>query len=248
MPEPVQSRLTFGGLVRTLAIVPIKSLVNAKQRLASALADGTRRTLVQAMFSDVLGALRRTQGVDAIAVVTDDTVAESLVSGDRVAVLPDGREDGQSQATAIGIAYAREHGFDRVILLPGDTPLMSPVEVEELLVRSARDEIGVAIVPDRHGTGTNALVITPPGAFDPSFGPGSLERHVNQARDGGVVYRVEHVPSLSLDIDTPDDLAALWQVVDESQRGAQRTRGALAQLERTGARAGVGRGRQTIEA
>ena len=234
--------------MRTLAIVPIKSLVNAKQRLAAALAGGTRRTLVQAMFSDVLGALRRTDGVDAIAVVTDDAVAESLVSGDRVALLPDGREDGQSQATKIGIEYAREHGFDRVLLLPGDTPLMSPVEVEELLMRCRRDEIGVAIVPDRHGTGTNALVINPPDTFEPSFGPGSLERHVSQAREAGVVYRVEHVPSLALDVDTPDDLAALWQVIDDSQRGAQRTRGALSQLERTGVRADVMRGRQTVEA
>jgi 2-phospho-L-lactate guanylyltransferase len=230
--------------------VPIKSLVNAKQRLAAALADGTRRTLVQAMFSDVLGALRRTEGVDAIAVVTDDSIAESLVSGNRVVVLPDGREDGQSQATLVGIEYAREHGFDRVLLLPGDTPLMNPVEVEELLMRSARDEITVAIVPDRHGTGTNCLVITPPDSFAPSFGPGSLERHLGQARDGGVVHRVEHVPSLALDVDTPDDLIALWQTIDDSQRGAQRTRGTLSQLERTGVRAGVmgAPGPQTIEA
>jgi 2-phospho-L-lactate guanylyltransferase len=230
--------------------VPIKSLVNAKQRLAAALADGTRRTLVQSMFSDVLGALRRTEGVDAIAVVTDDTVAESLVSGDRVVVLPDGREDGQSQATRVGIEYAREHGFDRVLLLPGDTPLMNPVEVEELLMRSGRDEVAVAIVPDRHGTGTNCLLITPPDAFDPSFGPGSLERHVQQAREAGMVHRVEHVPSLALDVDTPDDLIALWQVIDDSQRGAQRTRGTLSQLERTGVRVGVkgARGHQTVEA
>jgi 2-phospho-L-lactate guanylyltransferase len=230
--------------------VPIKSLVNAKQRLATALADGTRRTLVQAMFSDVLGALRRTEGVDAIAVVTDDTIAESLVSGDRVVVLPDGREDGQSQATKVGIEYAREHGFDRVLLVPGDTPLMNPVEVEELLMRSARDEISVAIVPDRHGTGTNALVIAPPDGFEPSFGPGSLERHLGLARDAGVVHRVEHVPSLGLDVDTADDLIALWQVIDDSQRGAQRTRGALSQLQRTGVRSGVmaARGGLIVEA
>jgi 2-phospho-L-lactate guanylyltransferase len=233
--------------VRTLAIVPIKSLVNAKQRLAAALADGTRRTLVQAMFSDVLGALRRTEGVDAIAVVTDDVVAESLVSGDRVAVLPDGREDGQSQATAVGIAYAREHGFDRVILLPGDTPLMSPVEVEELLMRSARDEIGVAIVPDRHGTGTNALVITPPDAFEPSFGPGSLERHVEAAVGARVSYRVEGVASLMHDVDTPDDLADLGALLDERRGVAPRTRGALNQLDRSKACGPTARRRPVVE-
>jgi 2-phospho-L-lactate guanylyltransferase len=229
--------------VRTLAIVPIKSLANAKQRLGQALERGSRRSLVQAMFSDVLGALRRAEGVDAIAVVTDDVVAESLAQGDRVAVLPDGREDGQSHATEVGISYAREQGFSRVLLVPGDTPLINPVEIEELLLRCARDGIGVAIVPDRHGTGTNALVISPPDAFPPSFGTDSLERHLAIARDAGVVHRVEAVPSLALDIDTPADLAALWVTFDESRRGAQRTRGALAQFDRSGIRAAI-----TVEA
>jgi 2-phospho-L-lactate/phosphoenolpyruvate guanylyltransferase len=219
--------------------VPIKTLGNAKQRLGEALERGSRRSLVQAMFSDVLGALRRTQGIDAIAVVTDDVVAESLARGDGVAVLPDGREAGQSHATEIGIAYAAEHGFDRVLLVPGDTPLLNPVELEELLARCGRDGVGVAIVPDRHGTGTNALVITPPGSFSPSFGPDSLERHLASARELGVEHRVENVPSLALDIDTPADLAALWTAVDAQRRGAQRTRGTLAQFDRSGIRAAL---------
>jgi len=223
--------------------VPIKSLANAKQRLSEALERGSRSSLVQAMFSDVLGALRRTEAVDAIAVVTDDVVAESLARGDGVAVLPDGREAGQSEATEVGIEYAREHGFERVLLVPGDTPLIDPVELEELLMRCERDHLGVGIVPDRHGTGTNALVIAPPGAFPPSFGPNSLDRHVEIARGRDVVHRVESVPSLALDIDTPGDLTALWARVDSSRRGAQRTRGALAQLDRSGIRAAI-----TVEA
>jgi 2-phospho-L-lactate guanylyltransferase len=221
----------------------MKSLANAKQRLGQALERGSRRTLVQAMFSDVLGALRRTEGIDGIAVVTDDVVAESLARGDRVAVLPDGRENGQSHATEVGISYAGEHDFDRVLLIPGDTPLVSPVELEELLARCDRDGISVGIVPDRHGTGTNALLITPPDLFAPSFGPESLDRHVGLARAASLVARVEHVPSLALDIDTPADLAALWASFDESRRGAQRTRGALAQFDRSGIRAAI-----TVEA
>jgi 2-phospho-L-lactate/phosphoenolpyruvate guanylyltransferase len=223
--------------------VPIKSLANAKQRLGDALERGSRRSLVQAMFSDVLGALRRTEAVDAIAVVTDDVVAESLASGDRIAVLPDGREAGQSHATEIGISYARDHGFDRVLLVPGDTPLLDPVELEEMLARCEHDAVQVAIVPDRHGTGTNALAIAPPGVFHPSFGPDSLERHVAAASEQGLAHRVEHVPSLGLDVDTPGDLAALWGVVDSQRRGAQRTRGTLAQFDRTGIRAAI-----TVEA
>jgi 2-phospho-L-lactate guanylyltransferase len=108
-----------------------------------------------------------------------------------------------------------------------------------MLVRCERDVIGVAIVADRHGTGTNGLLIAPPGTFDPSFGSGSLERHLEQARARGLVHRVEALPSLEHDVDTPGDLAALWSVVDESRRGAQRTRGALSQLSKAGARDAV---------
>jgi 2-phospho-L-lactate guanylyltransferase len=225
--------------MRTLAIVPIKSFEVAKQRLSQSLASGGRRSLVQAMFSDVLGALRRTDGIETIAVVTGDASARSTATGDRMVVLDDDVNAGQSAATEIGIRYAAEQGYERVLLVPGDTPLLSPPDVEDMLVRCERDGIGVGIVPDRHGTGTNGLLITPPGAFDPSFGPGSFERHVEQARSRELVFRVEALPSLEHDVDTPGDLAALWTAVDESRRGAQRTRGALTQLGKSGAREAV---------
>lgn len=222
--------------MRTLAILPIKSFEVAKQRLSESLASGGRRSLVQAMFSDVLGALRHTEGIEEIAVVTADVSAGSVATGERMVVLEDTVSAGQSAATEIGIRYALDQGYDRVLLVPGDTPLLKPPELEELLVRCERDGIGVAIVPDRHGTGTNGLLIAPPGTFDPSFGPGSLERHLSQARERELVHRLEALPSLEHDVDTPGDLAALWAVIDGSRRGAQRTRGALMQLDRAGAR------------
>jgi 2-phospho-L-lactate guanylyltransferase len=225
--------------MRTLAIVPIKNFDVAKQRLSESLASGGRRSLVQAMFSDVLGALRRTEGIEQIAVVTADVAAGSVATGERMIVLDDDVSAGQSAATEIGIRYALEQGFERVLLVPGDTPLLKPPDLEEMLERCELDRIAVAIVPDRHATGTNGLLIAPPGTFDPSFGPGSLERHLTQARERGLVHRLEALPSLEHDVDTPGDLAALWTVVDESRRGAQRTRGALSQLDRAGARAAI---------
>jgi 2-phospho-L-lactate guanylyltransferase len=222
--------------MRTLAIVPIKSFEVAKQRLSDSLASGGRRSLVQAMFSDVLGALRRTEGIEQIAVVTADVAAGAVATGERMVILEDDACDGQSAATRIGIAYAIERGFERVLLVPGDTPLLKPPELDDMLLRCERDGIGLAIVADRHGSGTNGLLIAPPGSFDPSFGPGSLDRHLAQARERELVHRVEALPSLEHDVDTPGDLVALWAVVDESRRGAQRTRGALTQLDRAGAR------------
>ena len=75
--------------MRTLAIVPIKSFEVAKQRLSESLASGGRRSLVQAMFSDVLGALRKVHGIESIAVVTADVAAGSVASGERMMVLED---------------------------------------------------------------------------------------------------------------------------------------------------------------
>jgi 2-phospho-L-lactate guanylyltransferase len=225
--------------LRTQAIVPIKSFGSAKQRLADVLAAGSRRSLVQAMFSDVLASLRRCQSVDRIAVVTGDPLADSIARGDNVAVLHDDASAGQSAATEIGIADAIANGFDRVLLVPGDTPLLDPAQVDDLLERTARDGVEVAIVPDRHGTGTNALVLSPPDAMHPSFGEGSFERHLAAARDAGRNFRPEPVSSLAPDVDTADDLAVVWTLVDEARVRAQRTRGALSQLERSGARAAL---------
>jgi len=220
--------------MRTLAVVPIKTLSSAKQRLSGALATGARASLAQAMFSDVLASLRRSQRVEAIAVVTADVVANAVAHGERVTVLPDARQDGQSAAALIGVRYAVAANFDRVVLVPGDTPLLDAVELDELLDRCAADQLGVAVVPDRHGTGTNALVLTPPNALEPSFGPGSFNRHVNHAIGAGLTHRAEPVPSLAHDVDTPEDLAALSEALEGRRTIAPRTRGALRQLERSG--------------
>jgi 2-phospho-L-lactate/phosphoenolpyruvate guanylyltransferase len=215
--------------MRTLAILPVKSFGAAKQRLAPALGAGSRQALAQAMFADVLAALRRVPGVDSVVVVTADPVAQAAAVGKRVRVLRDTERAGQSAAALIGIRQALADGVERVLLVPGDTPLLDPDEVAALLAR----ERSVSIVPDRHGTGTNALVLAPPDAIEPSFGPDSRARHVAAAEAGGVSWAVEKVPTLMLDVDTGDDLAALAAALERRRGQAPSTRGALRQLDRS---------------
>jgi 2-phospho-L-lactate guanylyltransferase len=218
--------------MRTIAILPVKSFGAAKQRLSPTLAGGARQALAQAMFSDVLSSLRHVDGLDTIAVVTGDRIAESAALASGAIVLRDREESGQSAAAAIGAEYALHAGFDRALMVPGDTPMLDPAELSELLDRAERAELGLVVVPDRHGSGTNALLLWPPDAIAPSFGPDSRERHEEAAGSAGVSCAVEPLPSLVLDVDTPADLEALDGRLHETRGQASRTRGALVQLSR----------------
>jgi 2-phospho-L-lactate guanylyltransferase len=108
-------------------------------------------------------------------------------------------------------------GADRALLVPGDCPALDPVEVDELLAQPPTERSAI-IVPDRHGTGTNALLIAPPDALRPAFGPGSCRRHARLAQEAGTAYEIVSIPSLALDIDTPEDLAALGELPDRGLR------------------------------
>jgi len=214
----------------TFAIVPVKRFRAAKQRLDDDLSAGTRRALTEAMVTDVLVALRRSEQVDRVVVVTAEPAAEALGRGYGADVIEERDDHGHSEAALVGIADAVERGADRVLLVPGDCPALRPAEVDALL--AAAGSPGVVVVPDRHGTGTNALVLSPPGAMAPSFGPGSRERHEAAARAAGLEPRIVEAQSLMLDIDTGADLDVLRDVLDAGTGGAAHTRGMLNRLAR----------------
>jgi 2-phospho-L-lactate guanylyltransferase len=214
-----------------LAIPPIKSFADAKQRLSEELSAGPRRALAEAMFSDVLVALRRANEVSDVVVVSADNNAQQIAGGNGAMVLDD-TDAGHSAAASAGVRLALEQGFKRVLLVPGDCPLLDPKELDALIA-GASDGPEVLIMPDRHGSGTNALLLTPPDAITPSFGPDSRERHGAIADAAGVAHRVVEVSSLALDIDTPDDLTALQATLAVTHGRAAHTRGMLNQLTRT---------------
>jgi 2-phospho-L-lactate guanylyltransferase len=214
--------------MRTAAILPVKRFSNAKQRLGASVADPLRRDLVRAMVGDVLSALESCASIELTIVVTNEEPVAAAARERGVIAIADTAEEGQSAAVALGISRAQAEGAERVLCIPGDCPALDPVEVEALLgEHDAAASASLVIVPDRHGTGTNGLLIAPPQAISPSFGPGSCARHRELARVARVSCRIEHPASLLLDIDTGEDLAVLRERLAGERERAPRTRSVL---------------------
>ena len=119
---------------------------------------------------------------------------------------------------------AMELGAGTVLLLPIDVPLVTTAEIESL-AGAARP--GVIIVPSADGTGTNALVRTPPDVIESRFGKDSFRAHLEQARAKGVAADVMRPPGIVFDVDTPEDVAELLARAPDSRTAellrAQRT-------------------------
>lgn len=220
--------------MRTIAVLPVKRFTAAKTRLGDDLSAGTRRALTEAMVTDVLIALRRTAGIDVVLVVTGEKAAEALAAGYDALVVPDEEDTGHDRAARLGVrAAVDEHSAERVLLVAGDCPAADPAELERLLAMTPPAP-SVVVVPDRHGAGTNALVLSPPQIISSAFGPGSCERHVERAREAGASAEVIEVPSLAFDVDTGADLDVLRDVLAERTGGAAHMRGLMMRLDRRG--------------
>lgn len=216
--------------MRTAAILPVKSFAQAKQRLRHEMPAHDRRALVEAMFADALVALGRVAALERVVVVSGDRVAQRIAGGYGATIVEDD-ERGHNTAAARGIVLVLEEGIERALLVPGDCPLLSPEDLNALLNHPAAERSAL-IVPDRHGTGTNALLLTPPDVLAPSFGPDSCRRHQADASGAGISAEVLELDSLALDVDTPEDLEALRRALGDTHGGAAHTRGMLSQLMR----------------
>jgi 2-phospho-L-lactate guanylyltransferase len=211
--------------LKATAVLPVKRFDAAKQRLAAGIDDERRRALAAAMVADVLEAIGEARSVERTIVVSSEPVALGLAAGANAEVVPDPDDGGHVGAALAGIAHAEAEGAGCVVLLAGDCPLLDPRELDRLL--TGVPERYVAIVPDRHGPGTNALVLCPPNAILPAFGEGSCARHVAAAREAGIPFGVEALASLGLDLDTPADLVALTRELASRPGRARRTAKAL---------------------
>ena len=188
------------------ALLPVKILSNAKQRLAGHLTASQRERLARAMYEQTLASLLEADGIDRVVVVTGDAEAAEHARRSGVPVFEETEQLSHSVSADAACRRAMQQGATTALLVPIDVPTAKAQDFEQL---AAAARPGVIIVPSADGTGTNALVRTPPDIIESRFGTGSFKAHLDQARSKGVPADVLRIPGLMFDIDTPEDIAEL---------------------------------------
>ncbi|MDB5686089.1 MAG: 2-phospho-L-lactate guanylyltransferase [Rhizorhabdus sp.] len=205
------------------AVVPIKQGTARKSRLSAELSPEERERLSDQLVTRVLDALAAAPSVSRIVALSNAPLPSSsfqrelespfsygdtMRKGDPSFRWDDERDVNWHLDEGRGLnpeltAFRSALPAGRLLVIHGDLPLVTPDDIEAML--AAAEQAGIAIAPDRHGSGTNALALRDPAPFTFAFGEGSCAAHHAAAGEGAMTV---NRPGLSHDIDTPDDLAA----------------------------------------
>jgi 2-phospho-L-lactate guanylyltransferase len=191
-------------------LLPVKDLRNSKQRLVGVLSPEARFELAKAMLADTFRAVRGVRLADRIFVVTNYPPAMHAAKENGWEVLTEDQQISESVSVDSASRQCAALGVAALLRLPLDLPLVRRTDIDELF---ATDWAAPAmlIVPSRDGTGTNAILRTPPSLFPSHFGPGSFAKHCGEAQRCGAQILVRRNPRLEMDVDDESDLSALVQ-------------------------------------
>lgn len=187
------------------AIVPVKPLRRGKSRLAGVLSSEERAALNQSLLIHTLDTLKATPEIEQVLVVSRDLEALALARTHGARTVQENGAPHLNIALTRATVVARVFASQGVLVVPADLPLISPQEIRAMIEMAGEPPV-VVIAPDRHRSGTNALLISPVGLIPYQFGPGSFDRHSESAWLAGARLEVCELPSLALDVDLPEDL------------------------------------------
>ena len=191
---------------RLLAVVPVKNLVDAKQRLSPVLSPDERQSLFSAMLRDVLSTLCTVTALERVCLVTRDEHAKALAGSTGVEVLEEPANRGHSEAVTFGAVAMAQEGAEGIITMPADIPLVQAHEIQAII--SAHGSApAITIAPSSDELGSNAVACSPPDVLAFGFGDNSFYPHVEKARALGIEPAIVKAPGIALDVDTPLDLA-----------------------------------------
>lgn len=191
-------------------LLPIKDLRNAKQRLAGVLTPEERFSLANAMLADTIRAVRKVRKAEKVFVVSNYQLAFELAAQNEWEALREEEQISESVSVDFASRLCAERGITSLLRLPLDLPLVQAADIDEILATEISAP-GAVIVPSRDGTGTNALLRTPPALFPSRFGPDSFRKHLREAEGAGGTIVVRRNLRLEMDVDDESDLRALLQ-------------------------------------
>ena len=212
------------------AVLPIKQIAAAKQRLSGLLDPAQRSGLFRAMVEDVLAVATGCARLDGCVVVTDDQEVTDLADSFGAITLAEPEERGLIPAVTAAGSWLRKAGAAAMVFMPADVPLATAPEIEQAISTWQRLEGGgpkMVIAPAEDLGGSNLLLTAPPGCIPFAFGIDSYRKHVAIARQAGLNPVTLKLEGVGLDIDFPEDLKAL-ALRREGASGAPRTLGFLA--------------------
>jgi 2-phospho-L-lactate guanylyltransferase len=205
------------------AVIPVKELDGAKQRLAPFLSPAQRRVLIEIMVGEVFDAVAGARGLAGILVVTLDPLVTTMASRLGARISTDGARDGHTGSVTAGLRLLAREGHGGMITLPGDIPAATSAEIDAVLAAHLPAP-SFTISPAHDDLGSNAVICSPPDAVPLRFGENSYFPHLEAARRCGIEPTVIRQPGIAMDIDHPADLASFLRL---PQSAGTRTRGFL---------------------
>ncbi len=191
-------------------LLPIKDLRNAKKRLMDVLTPEERFALAEAMLADTIGAVRGVRCAEKIFVITNYEPAMKLAEENGWEILPEEQQISESHSVDAASKLCEKRGVSGLLRLPLDVPLIRSSDIDELLGVECQAP-SLVIVPSRDGTGTNAMLRTPPTLFPSHFGTGSFAKHLAEAENSHAQVIVRRNVRLEMDVDDESDLRALLE-------------------------------------
>ncbi|GAA0992622.1 2-phospho-L-lactate guanylyltransferase [Acrocarpospora macrocephala] len=183
-------------------VIPVKTLIRAKTRLAGA-AGAHREDLAVAVAADTASAALACPLVARVIVVTADPIPATRLALLGAVVVPD-PDKGLNTALRAGFTESvRLAPRDPVAALQADLPALRPAELARALTAAA--EFDESFVPDAPGVGTTLYATGPGIPFRPRFGGESRARHLSC---GAKELLLDGIDSVRRDVDTVEDLRA----------------------------------------
>jgi 2-phospho-L-lactate guanylyltransferase len=193
----------------TALLIPVKSMGNAKQRLADALDQHHRTLLAEAMLRDVLTAVSRVADRVDVFVVTGDADARALAAEFNFSVIHDHRNESETAAIEMATAWCEDRGYAATVVIPADIPLITSAELQAVLDEAP--PTGAVFVPAYDRRGSNCVLRRPANLIPLRFGNDSFLPHCEAMQKTGKPLIILEMPGIGLDIDNPHELELLLQ-------------------------------------